>query len=289
MGRPIKKKFFGDLASGGIGGEGIATVSFANTGLHYSVGSTVAFSAPAIAGGVTATGTPVLNSDGSFVSVTITNAGSGYTSTATITATTATGVSVTGAGTSTQTVVYVNTSSIYAGMRVTGTGINAGATYVLSIGDGLVNLTAANASTVSGTLNFTDQPTTAVSFVTTLTTGRDNGLSVSAYVPGGSSGTAGDIVKQESSTRYLVRTSQASGVAGICRLTAAATGSLTSGQMNLIATDVNGSTYFVTKLTARRAVLTQYNNASSFEYADGAVANWSISAASAGVVSIATL
>jgi len=288
MGRPIKKKFFGELTAGGIGGEGIASVNFSNTGANFSAGTTVTFSAPNIPGGVTATGTPVF-ANRSFSSITMTNNGSGYTVTATMTITTATGVTVAGTGTSCQSIVYVNTSGIFTGMQVTGTGINASPTFVSSIESGLVNVTLNNASTVSGSISFRDSPTTAAVSSTVLTTGRANGLSVGAFVPGGGSGQTGDIVKQESSTRYLVRTSQASGVAGICRLASTATGSLTEGQMNLLATDVNASTYFVTKLTARRAVLTQFTVNGSFEYANGAVANWSINAATTGTVSIANL
>jgi hypothetical protein len=282
MGRPIKKKFFGELTAGGIGGEGIASVNFSNTGANYSSGATVTFSAPSIPGGVTATGTPVF-ANRNFSSITMTNNGSGYISTATMTITTATGVVVAGTGTTGTSIVYVTTAGIFTGMQVTGTGINASPTYVSSIESGLVNVTLNNASTVSGSISFRDSPTTAAVSSTVLTTGRANGLSVGAFVPGGGSGQTGDIVKQESSTRYLVRTT----ATGICRLASTATGSLTEGQMNLVATDVNASTYFVTKLTARRAVLTQFTVNGSFEYANGAVANWSIDAATTGTVSIA--
>jgi len=292
MGRPIKKKFFGDLNAGGLGGEGIASVSFANTGSRYSAGSTVTFSAPTIPGGVTATGTPVFANAGSFASITMTNTGSGYISTATMTVTTATGVAATGAGTATQYVVYVNTAGIYTNMRVRGTGISASATYVTSIGDSQVGVLWPNASTVSGSITFDDLPTTPVAAITALTTGRDSGIDVVAFVPGGSSAVRGEIVKQESSTRYLVRTAQASLVPGQCRLVAVANGSLVEGEMNLTATDSKSpaSAYFVTKLTARRAILTQKTDGGSgFEYATGSVANWDIVAATTGTVSIANL
>ena len=298
MGRPIKKKFFGNLNEGstlthtddGIGGEGIASVIFVNAGAKYSAGTTVAFSAPSVPGGSVATGTPVFAAGGVFDSITMTDNGSGYATTATMTITTATGVAVAGTGTSATTVVYVTTAGIYTGMTVQGTGISATATYVTSIGAALVNVTWPHASTVTGTIRFIDLPTTPAVSKTTLTTGRDNALAVYAFVPGGSSGVIGDIIKQESSTRYLVKTAQASGVPGQCRLVAVATGSLAEGEMNLLATDSLNSTYFVTKLTARRALLTQYNDGGSgFEYADGSAANWDIVAAVLGTVSIANL
>jgi hypothetical protein len=64
---------------------------------------------------------------------------------------------------------------------------------------------------------------------------------------------------------------------------------LTAGKMNLIATDVNGSTYWVTKLTARRAILTQRTMSGSYLFATNSAAGWTISAASTGVVSISNV
>jgi hypothetical protein len=119
--------------------------------------------------------------------------------------------------------------------------------------------------------------------VASLTTTVPNALAISSYIEGGSSRTNGDIIKQESSRRYLVQNADGSGQ---CRLVNTST--LTAGTMNLIATDVGGNTYFVTKLTARRAVLTRYlNNEADWEYADGAVSGWNITTPTTGVVSIA--
>jgi hypothetical protein len=56
--------------------------------------------------------------------------------------------------------------------------------------------------------------------------------------------------------------------------------------MNIIAADTNGSTYFVKKLTARRAVLVQSTATGSFLFADGSAAGWTLDAASLGVVSV---
>jgi hypothetical protein len=58
--------------------------------------------------------------------------------------------------------------------------------------------------------------------------------------------------------------------------------------MTIVATDVNGSTYFVEKLTARRAVLVKYiNGVGGFEYDQREAPKWSINAATTGTVSIA--
>lgn len=217
MGRPIKKKFFGNLNEGGVGGEGVSLVTIGTNPVSTQT-VTVVFGSPNITGGVQAVGTAVKTGN-TVTNVLVTTAGSGYTS--------APAVSFTGTG-----------------MSVVGTA------------------------------------------TATLTTSFQNALSVAAYIPGGSSAVAGDIVKQEASRRYLVTTAQGTGQ---CRLTAAADGSLTEGQMNLLATDVNGSTYYVTKLTARRATLSTATDNGGFEYASGDVAGWTIDAATTGTVSLASV
>ena len=110
MGRPIKKKYFGNTirpyqnqASGGktgVGGEGVASVTFSNSGTLYSQGTTVSFGQPNVAGGIRATGTPIIDAAGLLRGVTFTENGTGYTSAPTLTVTTATGVASASTGTS---------------------------------------------------------------------------------------------------------------------------------------------------------------------------------------------
>lgn len=196
------------------------------------------------------------------------------------------GVSLVTIGTnpvSTQTVTVVfGAPNITGGVQAAGTAVKTGNTVtsvlITTVGSGYTSAPA---------VSFTGTGMSVVGSATaTLTSIYQNALSVTAFVPGGSSGVAGDIVKQEASKRYLVRTVQ--GI-GQCRLVAIAGGSLTEGQMNLLATDVNGSTYYVTKLTARRATLTTATNNGGFEYATGAVAGWSLAAATTGTVSLANV
>jgi hypothetical protein len=80
-------------------------------------------------------------------------------------------------------------------------------------------------------------------------TNQENAIAISAFVPGGSSAVAGDIVKQIASRAYRVTTAQGT---GRCDLVAAAP---TAGQMTMTAVDSAGGTYYVTKLTARRALI----------------------------------
>lgn len=295
MGRPIKEKFFGNTNSPysnqaqggatGIGGEGIgSTILVANTGTGYSQGSVAVFSAPQVPGGATATGTLTIGTpatQGRITAVTLTSAGSGYTSTATISVTTASSVTKTGAGTGTESVIYLsNVTGIFVGMGVTGTGVGASAK-VTAVGTGDVTVNVANASTVSGSVVFADYGT-GFAAITALTSSQQNAIKGQAIIPTGSTQALYDILKQEASRRYLVKTSEGQGQ---CKLVTTST--LAAGQMNIVATDTNGSTYYVKKLTARRAVLVQSTVSTAFLFADGAVAGWTLGSASSGVVSIA--
>ena len=119
--------------------------------------------------------------------------------------------------------------------------------------------------------------------VASLTTTVPSALAINSYIAGGSQRTNGDIIKQEASRRYLVQNTDGQGQ---CILVTTST--LTAGSMNLIATDSLNSTYFVSKLTAQRANLTQYvDGGSGFEYANGAVSGWNITTPTTGIVSIA--
>ena len=88
MGRPIASRYFGNRNTDGVGGEGVASVALGgtNNSTGYTSGEAVAFTAPQIAGGTTATGTLTANAGGYLTSVTVTNAGTGYTSAPTVTA-----------------------------------------------------------------------------------------------------------------------------------------------------------------------------------------------------------
>lgn len=221
MGRPIKKKFFGNTNVPPVGGEGVATVVKNNTGTLYATSTSISltFTAPQLPSGVAAAGSVTTNAVGNVDTVTLTSAGSGYTS-------------------------------------------------------------APTATVVGGTTG------TTATFVVTLTSTNQNALDVTARILGGTALKA-DIVKQESSVRYLVRT--ANGL-GQCKLVAVASGALVEKQMNLVATDVLGSTYYVTKLTARRARLTQaVDGGSGFEFLSGSVAGWTLGSATTGTVSLANL
>lgn len=109
-----------------------------------------------------------------------------------------------------------------------------------------------------------DNPNGNATFVATLSTVNANAIAVSAWTTSGGSALAGDIMKQSSSRRYLVKTSD--GVA-ICKLVAAAPAA--AGEMTMTAKDSAGGLYYVKKLTARRALIVK-GDRSGTEFTTGA-------------------
>ena len=66
------------------------------------------------------------------------------------------------------------------------------------------------------------------------------------------------------------------------------TSTLAAGQMNIVATDWNGSTYYVRKLTAHKVVLvTSTATAGGFLLANNSVTGWNITAATGTTVTLA--
>ena len=297
MGRPIKKRFFGNTnvgsastrADDGIGGEGVATVAITNSGTLYSAGSVPLFTAPQVVGGLRPTSTFSRNSAGSLA-ITITDQGSGYTTVPTLSVTTATAVSTAATGTISQSVIYVTTATgIYVGMKANGTGINAGATYVTSVVGNTVNLSAANAGavTVAAYISFQDVGTGFVAGAITTSTSQQNAIAFTSWVPtasngtvnsGGSAITGGDIVKQAGSKRYYVKTTQGYGV---CTLT---TGTVTRGKIEMTATDWNGNIYSVARLQQRKLTVWRktQNGSNAWVYENGDVARWASGALATG-------
>jgi hypothetical protein len=136
----------------------------------------------------------------------------------------------------------------------------------------------------TGSLAITYTPSsagTAATFVATTTTNRQDAIQIISYIGTGSSAiSGGDIIKQESSQRYLVRNAQ--GV-GVCKLS---TGTLVAGQMHIIASDWTGATYWVTKLTARKARLVNRTSTSTAIYSMNKMAPWTVGTTTGTVVTL---
>lgn len=143
-----------------------------------------------------------------------------------------------------------------------------------------VEVTTAGAGYVAAPAITTQGGTT---FTATLTSGTGgNSITMTGLLAAGSA-VAFDILKQTGSLRYLVTDGTNTGVVELV-----ATAANEVGEANIVATDSLGSTYYVTKLTSRRARLAQVTDGGSgFEFETGAVAGWTLGAATTGVVSIA--
>jgi len=272
MGRPLNKKFFGNLnypyqdqATGGptgAGGASISTITVSNSGTLYSQGTTVAIGAPQIADGIPATISYSINSAGN-IAVTELTSGTGYTSAPSLTVTKAgtTTKTVTGNYTAT-TLTATSVTGIFLGMVISGgqTGSNGRVQTITGPTAGVYTITTnvKNNGTFTNTVTFTDAGSGFASSVG-LATETYPALAFTSYLTTGSSAVSdGDIMKQEASRRYLVDNSQGRGQ---CKLVT--TDVLTPGTMKILATDFGGATYWVKKLTAHRATLVNRTSTST--------------------------
>lgn len=122
-----------------------------------------------------------------------------------------------------------------------------GATLTVSYGIGTASVS------VSGS-GYTAAPSVTLSggngtLTAVLSSTNPNAIAISAFVVGGSSAVAGDIVKQEASRRYLVTTAQGT---SDCSLVAAPP---LAGEMTMTATDSAGGTYYPIKLTQSQVTI----------------------------------
>jgi len=115
--------------------------------------------------------------------------------------------------------------------------------------------------------------------VTSGYTGRYEQIIANANI-GGTLYTDCDIIKQEGSRTFRVIQQGGTFPGTLCKLTAVAESSLTSGQMAIIATDSAGGIYAVSKLTNRKAYLTPI---SGTQFTTGQAAQWNLTTPTANV------
>jgi len=286
MGRPLNKKYFGNRNVDGIGGGGVATFTVA-TGGTYQVRPTANVAAVA-PGGVTSTGTTTLE----VASAVVTDGGGGgadnYVTGDILTVTTASGVatfSVTADGDGVVTAAAPLARGTFAGVLApstpaTTTDSLAGVGCILTLTYRVKSIqvaTAGSGHAVGSTVTITGANTGSAATATVATiigrsTNQENAIIAYAYVTGGSRQVA-DIIKQVSGKRYKVQT--ATGTM-ICKLKSSA--SSAAGEMEIVATDAAGNTYYVTKLTAHKATLTR---GTGTVYATGVATPWTFSTANA--------
>jgi hypothetical protein len=298
MGRPIKKKFFGNLNGpynnavtrglSGTGGESLASVTITNSGTHYSAGAVAVVGTPDlfIDGNTTATITIAINSGalGNIATTTVVNTGGGYINTpsisivkpATVTSTVNSGL------TATNTFTVSTTAGISIGMLIAGASTgNAG--YVTAINGNIISSTVNNNApwTNASNLTFSDNGSGAV--LTAVLTSRSNtSINITAWAPtvkvtkavnSSGSAIASDILEQKGSHSYQIKNNQGYGRVKLVAKTPAI------GEANIIATDRNGNTYYVTKLTSRKAYVTRLtqNGANAWLFVSGTPAKWILS------------
>jgi len=300
MGRPIKARYFlrgGKVPSqtsfnkGWIGLSGSVTTP----GAWYPQGTYITFPQGQLgSASTTAQATLTIStSTGAVTGITMTNVGSGYNSTVTnytITqpATVTSTVNGSGPVTATNTFTVGSAVGIQIGMLISGaaTGYNG---HVQAVNGNVITSTVNNNGTWTNASNLTFSSTGsgAVLYFNAVTPADTGLIATTAYISSDTQGRAAAIVKQEGSHRYLVE-ADVSGTLrqGICKL--ASTSTLTAGLMTITALDTNGSSYFVTKLTDRKARIVQYAVSGSFVFASGSVVKWNTSGAGTNTVQVVT-
>jgi hypothetical protein len=260
MGRPLNKKYFGNRNSPTIGGEGVASVTLGTLG-SYTTRPTVTFSAPTNPTGVTATGTVTSEA----LSAAVTVGGTGYLVGDLLTVTTVGGSAIFRVATlagdgSTGEVATVDFGTgasrgsfeaLPSGAQATTDNSVAGAdaTLTITFRAKAVVITAAG----SGYVDATDAAPTFTQSVTgtsVLTSAKENAITMTGRVVAGST-VALDVIKQVGSRRYLVTDGTNTGVVELQSTAVDA-----AGEAQIVATDSASGTYYVTKLTAHRAVVT---------------------------------
>lgn len=167
--------------------------------------------------------------------------------------------------------VSFSAPQIKGGQTATGTAVKTGNTVTsVTITNAGSGYTSAPTVSFTGT-NMSSWENAASA---TLTSSLQNAIAFTSYLTTGSNAvTGGDIIKQESSRRYLVQNSEGRG-----QVKLVTTDSLAGGQMKIIATDGAGSTFFVKKLTAHKATLVNRTGTST-AVVTGGTAGWTLGAA----------
>jgi hypothetical protein len=313
MGRPLNKKYFGNRNTGatsttaddGIGGKGVASVPVTTVG-SYTTRPTVAFTgAPDLLSGVapsatitsevlsaavsgTQTGTYVV---GDLLTVK-TSGGTATAYVATLSGSAVASVDFTSTGASRGSFQALTAATTTGG---SGSGVVLTLTYcakevlITDPGSGYTTTVPTAAASGGSVVLGTVVMTTPVANTTTTGSGFNPEAAIIAYAYTGSSVKQADIVKQVSKDRYKVNTSDTSGTPIIAKLKTSAAASQV-GEMTISATDSLGKTYYVQKLTSRKAVIVPYGtNGHEFPLnADSTPKQvpWSLSTAVTGIVKI---
>jgi hypothetical protein len=307
MGRPLNKKYFGSLAASGIGGEGVASVTITGQGNYTSL-PTVGFSPPLLPGGISAVGSVVME----LRTVAINNAGGSYTSGDVLVIGGGAVVGDTTAGTYTvQAEIVVDTvdggtgaitafevlsvrgsytalpAKVAGGSNITnlsldgGSGNNARVDVTWRVLSVTVTTAGSGYISVADALPTFSAGTATATGAAVLTSTTEPAITPYAVTIDGGTVLPADIIKQTGDNNYIMETTE-----GQTLCTLGTTDTPVFGGAYLLATDANGSTYYVTKLTAHLAVLTQKAMVGSYVWQTGELAPWGLEAADNLVVQI---
>ena len=164
-------------------------------------------------------------------------------------------------------------------LTVTVTGATAYTVTVVSAGSGY---TSAPTITFAGSVAGGGGSATPVATLTSGTALRQNGIKCEVQVGAGSELTTGDILKQVNGRSYRVTTTDST-TTTVCKLVT--TEAKDANQMSIKATDSAGGTYFVAKLTSRKAVLVPAANVhggtsnTGTQFVSGTAAKWTFGSA----------
>jgi hypothetical protein len=305
MGRPLNKKYFANtnyakFGSANVGGEGVASISTATVGSinindTYKYFPTLTVAAPTITGGVTATTTVTWEID-----TVVLTGGTGWTAGAitsmtgsiwddadvkpAFTVTVALGVPTFGAFTNRGSFTNINGTGITTWATNQTGAVSAQATVkfrvksiaMSNVGSGYTSAPSLSWTSLGGTTPSGQTPT-----LTSGGSARQNGIKAETqYGSGDSEIVTGDIVKQESSRTFKVQTSQGTGVFKLVT-----TEAKNAGEMSIKATDSDGGTYLVSKISSRRVTLVPTANANGgsssagTQFASGTMAKWTFGSA----------
>ena len=109
------------------------------------------------------------------------------------------------------------------------------------------------------------------------TTNQENAIIIRAKTTSGGTVLVGDIQSQKGSHRYKVKTTDGTAV---CKLVTTTSAAVKQGY--ILATDITGNEYFVTKITSRKCVITRKSGGSNYEFANpatypsGQVVKWTL-------------
>jgi hypothetical protein len=296
MARSLNKKYFGNRNTGsasvttdnGIGGGAVASVTLNALGA-YTTRPTITFAVPTLPNGVRATGT-ITSEVESVTAVGGTQVGYTVGQLITVTGSDAVLRVATIGGTGGDDAL---TFDFTGGSRGNFTTLTTGAQATTSNGAGValtvtlrfraksvVITEAGSGYTAAPTPTFTQSVTaTSVNMLTDTgnvgaTTNQENAIQMTAFVTGGSA-VAVDIIKQVSTNRYRVTDGTRTGTVKL-----KASVATTAGEGSVRLLDTDGGTYFATKITARRAIITR-GTGEQAAFVTGTSVKWNMTAATA--------